>query len=138
MGPSIKIDPIPLSVFRAFFHLSAHRFAPSARLRGLVSVGLPIGGGVGGDFAAFIEVPIELFLGLRAPISGLAEIVEGPLETSLEEGVEAAEQVASPKAGAAPRIVEQRLLYVEAAIVLHHPIEQLPGLHRRGLHHLGD
>ena len=98
----------------------------------------PVGHLGGGNGAGFVKVEMHGFLGLRPPVADLAQIIEGALHPGLQEGLQAAQQIAPPEAGAAPRVMEQRLAHVETAVILHHPVQQFAPRQRIGLHDRGD
>src|SRR5208283_4489729 len=74
------------------------------RLARPVGVRHPVGHLGRRDGPRLVEMEIDLLARLRSPIAHLAEIVELALEASLEEGFQAAEQIAPTLAGSRPRV----------------------------------
>ena len=80
----------------------------------------------------------HLLLALRAPVADAAQVVERALEAALQEGLQAAHQVLALVLVLLPGVLEEALVHEEAAVVVHHPVEQLGAVHRVGLHDRGD
>ena len=107
--------------------------------------GHPAGIGIGnlrrvGTFegARLVEGEVHRLLGLRAPITDAAQVVELALEAALQEGLEAAHQVLAAQLLLLPGVLEEGLVDEEAAVVVHHAVEQLAAFHRVRLHDRGD